>query len=477
MSPSSLAAREIGNDDRDTQIDLSALTARFKNVSLRTGAAASIALSHDEVEHGDGIPHAQQPEFRSDYAPGEVTYGSTTYGPVAGQHQQTPTAETGPDRIPYQSPDVSEAEVKLIRISKILRLMKEHDEKVEEHSKALEALMNPPTAAPVVDQATPMFFPDGNLAYDEELGRLQEARRKASGNSEMMRKMEGEHFTAQLFGRQTGQTVSALDARWNPEYGNRGELEARIGSIISHLDGALSQLAHLPSSYGIIRSTFQYFTSLRTALRMRGLGVYPINQLAFDERDMRITEGTEHWFDALAQSPNAVIYSYRVHLAAKLSVGILREDQMLPEGWKYEPRVRPYRLPNRHPFLGGEPDEHRTASTKFPDGVDLIGNFSEAHARDLANSIRAFQTKAMKREFSAMRKEARRDFEAPAQSSSDPNPVLSSAAEAPGTGTSRIDQDAPMPDADGGDAAAKASNRAHRPLPCLLRLMFHRVPR
>ena len=194
------------------------------------GAAASIALSHDEVEHGDGIPHAQRPEFRSDYAP-------STYGPVAGEHPQTPTAETGPGHIPYQSPDVSEAEVKLIRISKI---------QVEEHFKALEALMNPPTAAPVVDQATPMFFPDGNLAYDEELGRLQEARRKASGNSEMMREMEGEHFIAQLFDRQTGQTVSALDARWSPEYGNRGELEARIGSIISHLDGALSQLAQMP---------------------------------------------------------------------------------------------------------------------------------------------------------------------------------------------------------------------------------------
>ena len=102
----------------------------------------------------------------------------------------------------------------------------------------------------------------------------------------MTREMEGEHFTAQLFDRQTDQTVSALDARWNPEYGNRGELEARIGSIISHLDGALSQLAqmptvhpHLPSSYGIIRFTFQYFTSLQTALRMRGLAVYPITSL------------------------------------------------------------------------------------------------------------------------------------------------------------------------------------------------------
>ena len=164
---------------------------------------------------------------------------------------------------------------------------------------------------------------------------------------------------------------------------------------------------------------------------MRGLGVYPINQLAVDERDMKITEGTEHWFDALAQSPNAVINSYRVHLAAKLSVGILREDQMLPEGWKYEPRVRPYRLPDTHPFFEAvEPDEHRIGSTKFPDGIDLIRNFSEAHARNLANSIRAFQTKALKGEFSALREEVCRNFEVPAQSSSDPNPVLSSAAEA-----------------------------------------------
>ena len=174
---------------RGTQINLSALTEHFKNVSVRTGAAASIALSNDEVDHGDGIPHAQRPEFRSDYAPDKATQGSSTYGPVAGEHQQTPTAETGPGHIPYQSPDVSEAEVKTIRVAKILSLMKEHDEKVEEHSKALEALMNPQTVAPVVDQATPMFFPDGNLAYDEELGRLQEARRKASGNSEMMREM------------------------------------------------------------------------------------------------------------------------------------------------------------------------------------------------------------------------------------------------------------------------------------------------
>ena len=223
--------------------------------------------------------------------------------------------------------------------------------------------------------------------------------------------------------RQTGQTISALDAIWNPEYGSREELEACIGGIISHLDGALSQLAqmpmvhpHLPFSYGVIRSVSQYFKSLQTALRMRGLGVFPINQLAFDERDMRITKGTEHWFDALAQSPNALINSYRVRLASKLSVGILREDQTLPEGWKYEPRVRPYRRPDRNPFFESvEPGEHHMGATKFPDCIDLIGDFSEPHGRNLANSIRAFQLKAVKGDFSARREEVRRDFEAPAQ--------------------------------------------------------------
>ena len=234
--------------------------------------------------------------------------------------------------------------------------------------------MNPPTVAPVVDNATPMFFPDGSLAYDEELGRLQQACRKASGNAEMMREMEGDYFTANLFDRQTGQIVSASDARWNPEYGNTGELEVRIGAIISHLDGALLQLAqmptihpHLPSCYGIIRSTFQYFSSLQIALRMRGLGVFPIYQLAFDERDMQTPEGSEQWYVALAQSPNAVINSYQVHLAAKLSDS-LRVLSLMSIAWA--PR-------------------------------NSLGLRSEPEMRNLANSIRAFQLTAVKGDFSA----------------------------------------------------------------------------
>ena len=216
-----------------TQIDLSALTAHFKSVNIRGGAGGSLSFSQGDGDRVEGPPQALRPTFRSDYAPADVTYGSSTCGPVAGEHQHVPTAETGPDHVRQTTAVVTEAEAKTVRIAKILRLMRDNDSRTEEHLRALEMLMNPPTVAPVVDSAAPMFFLDGSLAYDEELGRLQEARRKASGSAKRMGEMEGDSFTANLFDRQTGQTVSALEARWNPECGNRGELEARIGAIIS----------------------------------------------------------------------------------------------------------------------------------------------------------------------------------------------------------------------------------------------------
>ena len=182
---------------------------------------------------------------------------------------------------------------------------------------------------------------------------------------------------------------------------------------------------------------------------MRGHGVFPINQLAFDEREMKIPQGSEQWYDALAHSPNAIVNSYQVHLAAKLSVGLLRDDQALPDGWRYEPSVRPYRLPNRNPVLEGVTDEDRMGPTKFPDGIDLFRDRSEPEMRNVANSLRAFQAKPMKGEFSARREEVRREFQAPAQSSDGPNPVFSTAAEAPGPGA---DVHPPMPDVSTADA-------------------------
>ena len=49
-----------------------------------------------------------------------------------------------------------------------------------------------------------------------------------------------------LVNRDTGEPVSAIDARWWPEFGNRGELEAKIGAIVSSLDAAVAAMSTLP---------------------------------------------------------------------------------------------------------------------------------------------------------------------------------------------------------------------------------------
>ena len=64
--------------------------------------------------------------------------------------------------------------------------------------------------------------------------------------------------------------------------------------------------------------------------------------------------------------------------------------------------MRPYRPPNRNPFFEGVTSaEDRRGSTKFPDGIDLFGDRSEPEMRNFANSLLAFQLKAVKGEFSA----------------------------------------------------------------------------
>ena len=73
-----------------TQIDLSALTAHFKSVNIRGGAEGSVPFSQGDGDRVEGPPQALRPTVRSDYAPAVVTYGSSIYGPVAGEHQQVP---------------------------------------------------------------------------------------------------------------------------------------------------------------------------------------------------------------------------------------------------------------------------------------------------------------------------------------------------------------------------------------------------
>ena len=197
------------------------------------------------------------------------------------------------------------------------------------------------------------FYPDGDLAVDAATARLSERKKRADSNSQMMREMESTAYVATLFDRYSGNVISAMDARWVPEYGNRGELEAMIGAVISGLDGAMAQVAHMPvvhphipSTYGILRSMLNFYQSLQVTLRYRAVGAYPFNQLALTEDDLRMPEGrerTEYWPDAIAQTPLAVIQSLRTHLFANLSVGNLRPDQHLPPGFEYQPRVRTFR--------------------------------------------------------------------------------------------------------------------------------------
>ena len=70
-----------------------------------------------------------------------------------------------------------------------------------------------------------------------------------------------------------------------------------IGAVISGLDGAMAQVAHMPvvhphipSTYGILRSMLNFYQSLQVTLRYRAVGAYPFNQLALTEDDLRMPE-------------------------------------------------------------------------------------------------------------------------------------------------------------------------------------------
>ena len=99
------------------------------------------------------------------------------------------------------------------------------------------------------------------MFVDAATERLSSDKNRADGNLQMMREMESTAYVATLFDRYSGNVISAMDSRLVPEYGNRGELEAATGAVISGLDGAMAQVAHMPvvhphipSTYGILRS-------------------------------------------------------------------------------------------------------------------------------------------------------------------------------------------------------------------------------
>ena len=315
--------------------------------------------------------------------------------PRFAQYAQMPTAMAGRGTAHDDLTGVTYAEAREATAAEVRKLVKETTEQ-----ERLDALTNVAVGKPSIEPgAKPStFYPDGDLAVDAATARLSERKKRADSNSQMMREMESTAYVATLFDRYSGNVISAMDARWVPEYGNRGELEAMIGAVISGLDGAMAQVAHMPvvhphipSTYGILRSMLNFYQSLQVTLRYRAVGAYPFNQLALTEDDLRMPEGrerTEYWPDAIAQTPLAVIQSLRTHLFANLSVGNLRPDQHLPPGFEYQPRVRTFRGVNDLPLLDGVTLSEEQVGQIYPAGVDIVGPSGSMSSRAGLMSLR-----------------------------------------------------------------------------------------
>ena len=99
-------------------------------------------------------------------------------------------------------------------------------EYVREIARSLSKIADPSTMSDGVREG--VLYPQGDLAVDPHTGRLARGRRRIESNSALIREMASGRFTPMLVNRDTGEPISAIDARWWPEYGNRGELEAKM---------------------------------------------------------------------------------------------------------------------------------------------------------------------------------------------------------------------------------------------------------
>ena len=168
------------------------------------------------------------------------------------QYAPQPTAIAGRGTAHEDRSGVTHTEAREATAAMIRRMVKETTD-----AERIEALSNVAVDKPATESgARPSsFYPDGSLSVDAATARLSEHKKRADSNSQMMREMESAAYVATLFDRYSGNVISAMDARWVPEYGNRGELEAAIGSVISGLDGAMAQVAHMPVVHPHIPST------------------------------------------------------------------------------------------------------------------------------------------------------------------------------------------------------------------------------
>ncbi|CAE7764640.1 GABBR2 [Symbiodinium sp. CCMP2592] len=242
---------------------------------------------------------------------------------------------------------------------------------------------------PNIDVFQGAMYPPGDYALDAVTNRLAQGRRRVESNSTLIREMASDRFTPVLINRDTGETVSAIDARWTPEYGNRGELEAKVGAIISNLDAALASMStlpvfhpHIPSTYGMARSLLNTYQSLQIAIRHRGMGAMSFEQMVFKPEDLEAPT-PDDWPDLIAPTPGKVIQSMRVALVNNTAARLTREDLKLPPGYTMQRRVTQFRKPDEDPvqsLMGkdGDDDEMKddTADQK-PDEDEKMGDGRE----------------------------------------------------------------------------------------------------
>ncbi|CAE7233872.1 unnamed protein product [Symbiodinium sp. CCMP2592] len=325
--------------------------------------------------------------------------------PIGGEEAAGPTAENRQGYAHFES-QVSEAEARREQAATmkahIAEVAKgatgvENAEHLRSIADGLAKILDPNMSDDNVFQGA--LYPPGDYALDAVTNRLAQGRRRVESNSNLIREMASDRFTPVLINRDTGETVSAIDARWTPEYGNRGELEAKVGAIISNLDAVVASMStlpvfhpHIPSTYGMARSLLNTYQSLQIAIRHRGMGAMSFEQMVFKP-------------ELIAPTPGKVIQSMRVALVNNTAARLTREDLKLPPGFAMQRRVTEFRKPEEDPVqslmgltddlsygtIGRTGDDrlsqfHRSVAVQLRNTAGFIASEFQRHARSIAAS-------------------------------------------------------------------------------------------
>ncbi|CAE7345631.1 unnamed protein product [Symbiodinium sp. CCMP2592] len=337
--------------------------------------------------------------------------------PVGGEEAAGPTADNRQAYAHFES-QVSEAEARREQAAAVKAHIAEvakgatgveNAEHLRSIADGLARVMDPNMSDDNVFQGA--LYPPGDYALDAVTNRLAQGRRRVESNSNLIREMASDRFTPVLINRDTGETVSAIDARWTPEYGNRGELEAKVGAIISNLDAVIASMStlpvfhpHIPSTYGMARSLLNTYQSLQIAIRHRGMGAMSFEQMVFKPEDLEVPT-PDDWPDLIAPTPGKVIQSMRVALVNNTAARLTREDLKLPPGFAMQRRVTEFRKPDEDPVqslmgltddlsygsIGRTGDDRlsqlqRSVAVQLRNTAGFIANEFQRHARSIAAS-------------------------------------------------------------------------------------------